>query len=140
MGLGSFLGKLVGVGIGDGVEKIANVVDKFVETPEEKQAAKVVIMKLQQNADLAQTEINKIEAGHRTIFVAGWRPFIGWVCGMGLAYHFILQPFMEFIIRIAMKSPPDLPHIAIGSLVTILLAMLGMSATRTYEKDKGISA
>lgn len=140
MGLGSFLGKLVGVGIGDGVEKIANVVDKFVETPEEKQAAKVVIMKLQQNADLAQTEINKIEAGHRTIFVAGWRPFIGWVCGMGLAYHFILQPFMEFFVRIIMDNPPDLPHIAIGSLVTILLAMLGMSATRTYEKDKGISS
>ncbi len=67
----------------------------FVETSEERKAADLLLMKVQQNPDKWQSEINKIEAGHRTIFVAGWRPFIGWICGSGLAFHFIIFPLME---------------------------------------------
>lgn len=133
MGLGSFFGKLVGSGVGNTVESIGNTINKFIETPDEKRAAEVVMAKLQQNADKWQAEINKIEAGHRSIFIAGWRPFIGWVCGIGLCYYFILSPFIATIAAVY-GFEGALPQIAISPLVSILLAMLGMSATRTYEK------
>lgn len=128
-----WLSKLVGGGIGSTVESISKTVDKFIETPDEKRAAEIVMAKLQQNADKWQSEINKVEAGHRSIFIAGWRPFIGWVCGIGLCYYFILSPFIATIATF-FGFEGTLPQIAIGPLVSILLAMLGMSASRTYEK------
>ena len=139
MGLGSFLGKLVGSGVGTTVESIGKTIDKFVETPDEKRAAETLMAKLQQNADQWQVEVNKIEEGHRTIFVAGWRPFVGWVCGMGLCYYFILSPFVA-TISVLCGFEGTLPQIAIGPLITILLAMLGMSATRTYEKINNLTS
>lgn len=133
MGLGKWFGDLVGSGIGTTVESIGKTIDKFVETDDEKRAAEMLMAKLQQNADKWQNEINKIEAQHRTIFVAGWRPFIGWVCGVGLCYYFILSPFIATIAAIY-GYKGILPQVSIGPLVSILLAMLGMSATRTFEK------
>lgn len=139
MGLGSFLGSLVGSGTATTIEGIANVVDKFVETPQEKEAARIVVMKLQQERDKAQIELNKVEANHRTVFVAGWRPFLGWVCGVGIAYHFIVMPMLTFIVTIIMKQPPTFPVLAIGELITLVFAMLGLSTTRTYEKEKNLT-
>ena len=88
-----FLSGLLGGGAQAAVnaaEGVANVVDKFVETEEERKAAELLKAKLMMRPSLAQAEINKIEAAHRSVFVAGWRPFIGWVCGVALAWHFIL--------------------------------------------------
>lgn len=139
MGLGKFLGKLVGSGVSETANGVANAIDRFVETKEEKKAAELILLKAQQQPDKWQAEINKIEAQHRTIFVAGWRPFVGWVAGFGLAYHFVLFPFLQFIVNVFMKTPPSLPIINIAELITILLAMLGMSATRTYEKRNNLT-
>ncbi len=82
-----------------------------------------------------QIELNKIEAKHTSIFVSGWRPFIGWICGSALAYNFIIQPLIIYIAQLFEKNivPPELN---IGELISILLAMLGMYGTRTYEKIK----
>jgi hypothetical protein len=78
-----------------------------------------------------QSEINKMEAQHRNIFVAGWRPFIGWICGIALAYNFIIRDLIAWV-------SPDVmpPAIQMDQLITILLGMLGLGGLRTFEKIK----
>src|SRR5210317_988422 len=79
-----------------------------------------------------QSEINKVEAQHRTVFVAGWRPFIGWVCGVALAYNFVVRDL--FIWAIKPEEVP--PALQMEHLMTVLLGMLGLGGLRTYEKIK----
>ena len=79
-----------------------------------------------------QTKINEIEAGHRTVFVAGWRPFIGWVCGVALAYNFVIRDL--FIWALDPQEVP--PALQMEHLMTVLLGMLGLGGLRTYEKVK----
>lgn len=79
-----------------------------------------------------QTKINEIEAQHRTVFVAGWRPFIGWVCGVALAYNFVIRDL--FIWAIKPETVP--PALQMEHLMTVLLGMLGLGGLRTYEKIK----
>lgn len=138
MGLGKFFTKIVGGGVVETAEGIAKVVDRFVETTEERKAADALLMKIQQEPDKWQTEINKIEAGHRTIFVAGWRPFIGWVCGSGLAFHFILFPLLEWGSKLA-GNPIVAPELETGALISLVIALLGLGATRTYEKKYNLT-
>ena len=78
-----------------------------------------------------QSEINKMEAQHRSVFVAGWRPFIGWICGIALAYNFIIRDVIAWV-------SPDVmpPAIQMDQLITILLGMLGLGGLRTFEKIK----
>ena len=91
------------------------------------------------NLSLAQVSLNQTEAASKSIFVSGWRPFIGWICGVGLAYAFILSPIMRFAVVLAMETPPDFPVLDISELMPILLGMLGLGGLRTYEKVKGVS-
>jgi hypothetical protein len=84
----------------------------------------------------AQIEVNKTEAAHRNVFVAGWRPFIGWVCGAAFAYHFVLQPIFVFALA-AYGVSLDLPSFDMGALMTVLTGMLGLGGLRTFEKMKG---
>jgi len=79
-----------------------------------------------------QAEINKVEAQHRTIFVAGWRPFIGWVCGFALAYNFVLRDMLIWYFG-EVSAPPALQ---IEHLMTVLVGMLGLGGMRTFEKLK----
>ena len=78
-----------------------------------------------------QNEVNKIEAQHRSIFVAGWRPFIGWVCGVALLYNFILRDIIAWVFPEQIPPALQMDH-----LITILLGMLGLGGLRTYEKLK----
>lgn len=82
-------------------------------------------------ANLKQIEVNIQEAKHQSVFVAGWRPFIGWVCGSALAYQFILRDLIQLIF-----SLDELPQLDLDKLISILVAMLGMGTLRTYEKLK----
>jgi hypothetical protein len=86
-----------------------------------------------------QLEINKAEASHKSIFVAGWRPFIGWTCGIALAWHFVLQPLIMFLSVLFGFALPELPAFDMGSLMTVLMGMLGLGGLRTYEKQKGLT-
>jgi hypothetical protein len=79
-----------------------------------------------------QSQINKMEAQHRTIFVAGWRPFIGWVCGIALAYNFVLRDMLVWYMG-AETAPPALQ---MEHLMTVLIGMLGLGGMRTFEKFK----
>jgi len=78
-----------------------------------------------------QSEINKMEAQHRSVFVAGWRPFIGWICGIALLYNFIIRDVIAWVSPDAMP-----PAIQMDQLITILLGMLGLGGLRTFEKIK----
>lgn len=82
-----------------------------------------------------QQEINKIEAASKDKFSSRWRPFIGWVCGVAFAYHFIVRPIMEFIL--AMQGIKiDLPIFDMTALNTVLMGLLGLGGLRTFEKTK----
>lgn len=103
------------------------------------QEFQIALMREMQNANIHQIELNKIEAQHKTLFVSGWRPFIGWVCGAALAYHFILRDLAFWFFDAIGLNVAPLPEIELGQLISILLAMLGMSGYRTYEKIKNVT-
>ena len=87
---------------------------------------------------LGQLEINKVEAGHRSIFVAGWRPMCGWICAAALGFHFIVAPVVQWAGPIGGWHLP-IPEFDMSSLMTILLGMLGIGGMRSFEKFKGIT-
>jgi hypothetical protein len=84
-----------------------------------------------------QADINKVEAGHESVFVAGWRPLIGWACGVAFAYHFVLQSFLAFTLAVA-GHPVTLPAFEMTDLLIVLLGMLGLGRMRTVEKKWGV--
>ena len=122
---------------------VTGLLDKFIEDKDQKNALAHEIATLAQKqaheAQLAQVEVNKQEAQHRSIFVAGWRPFVGWVCGIALAYHFVLAPIILFSVSITGVQLPELPSFNMETLTTVLLGMLGLGGLRSFEKYKGVS-
>ncbi|MBB57572.1 MAG: hypothetical protein CMM42_10125 [Rhodospirillaceae bacterium] len=136
--LDKIVGSIVGGGVVSAAEGVANIIDRFVETDEEKQAAEIIKARLMMKPSLAQVELNKIEAGHRSIFVAGWRPFIGWVCGFALLWHFILFDLLTWVTVNFFPHVTALPELTgTETLVTVLLSLLGLGAMRTAEKFRG---
>jgi len=114
--------------VGKIIDKVAGHVDKFTLDKEEK-------AQLIQEINKAQIEVNKIEAGSTNLFVSGWRPFVGWTCGIALCYHFVLQPFLVFLLY-SFGYQVDLPVFDMTTLTTILLGMLGLGGMRSFEKVK----
>lgn len=116
---------------------------KFIEDKDQKNklAHEIATMAERHAQELAkgQLEINKAEASHRSMFVAGWRPFIGWTCGVALAYHFVLAPLILFGAGWAGADIPQLPNFDMDSLMTVLLGMLGLGGLRSFEKYKGLT-
>ena len=88
--------------------------------------------------DLAQLDINKQEAAHRSIFVAGWRPFIGWSCGIALAWTYVATPILQFILA-QTGHLIDLPALDMSQMMPVLMGMLGLGGLRTFEKFKKVS-
>lgn len=87
----------------------------------------------------AQTEINKIELSSPRLFISGWRPFIGWVCGGGLAYQFILRPILNWVLILVFGDVPELPSIETRTILELTLGMLGLAGLRTYEKIRDVA-
>lgn len=88
---------------------------------------------------VAQIELNKQEAQHSSIFVAGWRPFVGWVSGVGLAYGVLIEPFFSWTARVVFEYAGNFPEIDPTVLIFALGGMLGIGSMRTIEKVKGVS-
>lgn len=108
------------------------------------------LSQLEHLANQGQIDINKIEAAHQNLFVAGWRPFIGWVSGAGIAYAFIIRPLLEWTLKlyIAFSDKAFTPEqilamqpqlLDIATLMSLVTSMLGMSALRTYEKKQSVA-
>ena len=87
---------------------------------------------------LGQIEINKVEAASRSVFVAGWRPFIGWSCGAAMAYSYVVQPILAFALA-QTGHLIELPRVELGEMMPVLLGMLGLGGMRSFEKFKGVS-
>jgi len=125
------------------IPSVTGILDKVVEDKDQKAKLAHEIATLAEKqaheAAMAQVEVNKAEAQHRSIFVAGWRPFIGWVCGTALAYHFVLAPFIVFGVAWYGAEIPALPAFDMDSLMTVLLGMLGLGGMRSFEKAKGLT-
>lgn len=86
---------------------------------------------------LAQVDVNKTEATSTNVFVSGWRPFIGWVCGISLAYVSILEPFIRFVATVFFKYTGTFPVINTEITLQVLIGILGLGAYRSYDKLKG---
>ena len=129
----SWFSRQVTDGLIDTAKGVADVVDKFVETPDEKTAFKTVMARMAQKPGLAQIELNKIGAAHRSLLVAGWRPAVGWVCALGLANSFLVNPWIQWITD---KPGPELP---LAIMLELVLGMLGLAGLRTVEKMTGRS-
>jgi hypothetical protein len=122
---------------------IMDVAGRFLPEDKEKRAAaeREIKEKLTDSLakiDLAQLDINKTEAAHRSLFVAGWRPFIGWSCGVALAYTYIVQPILTFGLAQS-GYLVDLPAVDISQMMPVLMGMLGLGGLRSWEKVKGVS-
>ena len=126
-----------------------SLIERFFPDPEKKAAAQLELLKMQQNGDLAQlaaeTDLAKLqiqtnieEAKSTNWFVAGWRPGIGWVCGAGLAYASLVEPFARFIAKVWFGYTGDFPVISTDLTLQILMGMLGLGAMRSLEKVKNV--
>ena len=124
-----------------------SLIERFFPDPEKKAAAQLELLKMQQNGELAQlaseTDLAKLqihtiveEAKSTNWFVAGWRPGIGWVCGAGLAYAALIEPFARFIAKVWFGYTGEFPVISTDLTLQILMGMLGLGAMRSVEKIK----
>ncbi len=133
----SLLGTILGAGVAEPVKAVGTILDDLFTSDEERLGKEEALLRLAQRPGLVQAEINKVEAQHRSVFVAGWRPFVGWVCGAALAYSFILRDLIAWGLALAggVAAPP--PELAMQHLITILTALLGLGGLRTFEKLQG---
>jgi hypothetical protein len=119
------------------------IINKLFPDPEQAAKAQLELLKLQQSGELAamisQTDINKVEAASGSMFVAGARPFIIWVCGLGFAMQFVVSPILSWGSALLGK-PIDLPPLDMGTLMTMLGGLLGLGAMRTVEKLNGVQS
>ena len=122
---------------------ISGLLDKFVEDKDQKAKLAHDIATMAERhaheANMGQLEVNKAEAQHRSIFVAGWRPFLGWGLSFAMVWHFVLVPMITFAFAFAGADIPQLPEFDMDSLMTVLMGMLGLGGLRTYEKTKGLT-
>jgi len=129
------LGKLLGGGLVDSVGKI---VDELHTSDEEKAQAKIKLKELENELQTKQMDINKVEAGHKSIFVAGWRPALGWIIVIILGYSYLFQPFIAMTLKIIGKDV-ELPNLNLDQIFPLILGMLGLGGLRSFEKSKGIA-
>lgn len=115
------------------ISTVGNVLDKIFTSDEERAQAQSVFEKLKQHPGELQVALNKIEAKHKSLLVSGWRPFIGWVCGLGLGNVFLVNPWLQWLYGIA---GPQLP---LDVMIELVVTMLGFGTLRTVEKFMGKS-
>jgi hypothetical protein len=124
------------------ISPVVNKILDFIPDPTQKAQAAAQLQQAMLQADAAmeaqQADIDKTEAGNESIFVSGWRPFIGWVCGAGLAWTFILGPICAFFATLA-GSKITLPVFDASGVTALVVPMLGLGAYRTVEKVNGVA-
>jgi len=127
----SILNWLGGKSIAEPIDAIGNAVDKIFTSEDERLQAQAVIDRIRMQPNILSAELNKVEAQHRSVFVAGWRPAIGWICALGIGFAFIGNPLLQ---RFLGGEPVVVP---LDMILELVLAMLGMAGLRTVEKLRG---
>ena len=118
---------------------VTGLLDKFIEDKDQKNALahEIATMSEKHALELAkgQMEINKVEAASSNLFVSGWRPFIGWTCGLGMFGNFITIPFANFVLALA-DYDVVIPLVPLETMMPVLMGMLGLGAMRSFEKTR----
>lgn len=135
-------------GLGSVFDFGSKIIDKIWPNKDEADKAKLEMFKMQQAGQLQdlqnafqlavkQGETNVEEAKSPSVFVAGWRPFVGWVCGTALAYNYVAMPLIVWTTKCFYPNAPAMPALAMGELMTLLVGMLGLGALRSFDKTQG---
>lgn len=123
------------------VDALANLFDRLFTSDDERAQAAIVLEKLRQHPLELQVELNRLEAQHRSVFVAGWRPAIGWVCAMALGCYYLPQFALAALLWLrlawAAEALPPYPVTEIAGLTELVVALLGLAGLRTVEKAAG---
>lgn len=129
--LSSMLG---GGSVVEPIVAVGNIIDQIFTSDDEREQADIIKQRLAMQPALLQAEISKVQAGHRSTFVAGARPFLMWVCGFGFLFAFVINPILQWLA-------PELgsPELPLDAMMELTLAMLGLAGLRTVEKVKGLS-
>lgn len=126
--------------LGGIVEGVGKIIDDLHTSDKERMDAQIEVAKIEAGIKQGQIDVNKTEAQHQSVFVSGWRPFIGWVCGCGFVYQYAARPLLPWALTVAgVEGVPALPALD-GSLMELTVGMLGLGALRTFEKTKGVAA
>jgi hypothetical protein len=134
-----------------GLDFASKIIDKIFPDKTAAEQAKLKMFEMTQqgqlqqiqndfNLSIEQIKVNAIEAASASRFVAGWRPFIGWVCGFSLFYNYILFPFYAYTAKLVYTSAPAMPVLDNGELISLLMALLGLGAMRSFDKAKQLAA
>ena len=123
------------------INPISNLLDKVIPDKDlkEKLAHDIATMAERHSHNIikAQIEVNKTEAAHKSLFVSGWRPAVGWTCCLGLAGNFLVIPFSNFVMALA-GSDIVIPLIDVSTMMPVLMGMLGLGTMRTIEKINNV--
>ena len=131
------IGSLLG-GKDGALKQVASVIDSIHTSEEEKLDKKILMQRIQQKLAEKQLDVNAKEAAHRSVFVSGWRPAIGWMGALALGFEFILSPGIEWYSKFAGLNLIA-PEIQTGPLLAIVTSMLGVAGLRSFEKSKGLT-
>ncbi len=125
------------------VSMLDMVLDRLIPDKNQRAKAAEALKTMQTNGELqllaGQLEVNKVEAAHKSLLVAGWRPMVGWICAASLGYNYVIKQIVGTVLAITMEAPPELPSMDTGELMPLLLGLLGLAGYRTYEKRQGVS-
>ena len=125
-------------GIDDAIAAGLKVLDKFIPDPSEKAKAESELRSALLSWDQMQATVNAEEAKSASVFVAGWRPFVGWTCGASFALNVVILPLMNFVI-VANSGQAVVIPMDTNLIMSTLFGMLGLGGLRTFEKIKGVA-
>ena len=115
------------------------VIARIWPDPADQAKAQLALLELAQRGELAQLEVNKVEADSSSAFTSSWRPFVGWICGIGCGWNWIGLPVASFVMS-ALGHPVAIYPADLGEMMPLLLGMLGMSGLRSFDKVKGVAS
>lgn len=133
------------LGIGSIIESVGKVADDLITSDKERIELELEAQRIAQAGDLAQIEVNRTEAQHSSVFVAGWRPAIGWIGASAMAYQFLLYPMLLWLwkyLQAIQWIPSELtppPVLDADQLWVILSGILGIAGMRSFEKTRGVA-
>jgi len=132
------------IDVGGVVEGLFSGFDSLFTSDEERLAFEDKIAQRLHGRLEMQAKTNQKEAEHASVFVSGWRPFLGWVCGFGIGFQFVARPILQWfndVLSLLLGNPqmPQLPTLDVEQLMSLVVAMLGIAGYRSYEKTKGVA-
>jgi hypothetical protein len=139
----------MGAGILDAVAPIVQKLLSFIPDPQQKAAAQLALIQAEQAGEfkqidaqlqinLAQAEVNKTEAASASLFRAGWRPAVGWICASAVGVQYVVAPLGSWVVSLWTGRAITFPTLDLSTLMPLLLGMLGLTAARSYEKVNGL--